>query len=82
MTEPKKYTCATCEGPGFYMPPRPGDWTSHGEFLHNGEADHPFAVKPQCPKCDSFNYEHYETNWGNGSRCHDCGYDIYFSLGD
>ena len=82
MTVTKTYACKTCDQPGYYEPPTPGDYTARGEFLHHDDPGHAFEVKPQCDKCGSFNYEHYQTNWGHGSRCHDCGYDMYFSLGD
>ncbi len=50
---------------------------------HDGEpADHKVEPKPLCPSCNSFSYEHYQTNWGYGWRCTGCGYDEYCSLGD
>jgi hypothetical protein len=54
---------------------------------HDGEwglptPDHHATPKPQCHKCKSFNYAFYETNWGYGWRCADCGDDFYHSLGD
>lgn len=59
--------------------------TSSGLALweHDGEpADHKVEPKPLCDKCRSLNYAHYQTNWGYGWRCADCGHDEYFSLGD
>jgi hypothetical protein len=50
---------------------------------HDGSgADHDAVPQPTCPKCKSFNYAFYETNWGYGWRCADCGDDFYHSLGD
>jgi hypothetical protein len=79
----KKYTCQTCDGPGFYQRPAPGDWTGRGEFLHTGDADHPFVVKPQCPECDSFDYVFDQTDpWADITRCGACGHTDRRSLGD
>lgn len=75
--------CMTCDGEVEYVQPAPGDYRSLGSFTHlAGNTDHEAQPKPQCPKCKSFNYRFYETNWGHGNRCGDCGYDIYYSLGD
>jgi hypothetical protein len=83
VTAPKQYTCQTCDAPGEYIPPARGDYAGRGAFVHLDDgAGHDFVVKPQCPKCNSFNYAYYETNWGHGNRCSDCRYDFYFSLGD
>lgn len=79
----KQYTCKTCDAPGKYVPPPPRDWTGRGEFVHlDDDQGHKFESKPQCDRCDSFNYAFYQTNWGHGWRCADCKYDFYYSLGD
>ena len=52
-------------------------------FAHDGEpGDHKVEPQPLCPKCRSFDFNHYQTNWGNGWRCAGCGHDEYYSLGD
>ena len=73
--------CETCEEPVEYVQPERGDYISLGRFVHlNVALGH--DAKPQCHKCGSFNYAFYQTNWGHGWRCGDCGYDFYYSLGD
>lgn len=59
--------------------------TSSGLWLwdHDGEpAGHTVEPKPLCPKCRSFDFNHYTTNWGYGWRCAGCGHDEYYSIGD
>lgn len=83
MTAVKEYTCKTCDGPGEYVRPAPGDYRSMGAFRHLTDADHPFVVKPQCPQCRSFDYQ-FE-NWdayADYTRCGSCGHTERFSLGD
>lgn len=73
--------CKTCRDP-IVMTSSPND-TGPATWAHDGEeGNHPVEPKPLCDKCNSFNYAHYETNWGFGWRCADCGHDSYYSLGD
>ena len=75
--------CASCEAPVKWVRPEPGDWRGSGRWIHpGGDVGHEAVAKPQCPKCGSFDYGYYETNWGHGNRCGSCRYDFYFSLGD
>lgn len=75
--------CKTCDSPVKYTPPVPGDYTARGSFAHSdGSDDHKVEPRPLCPKCNSLGYAHYQTNWGFGWRCPDCGHDDYTSIGD
>jgi hypothetical protein len=72
--------CKTCVGPI----KRAGETRSGlALWVHlNGALDHDAIPQPRCLKCDSFNFAFYETNWGYGWRCGDCGRDEYYSIGD
>lgn len=83
MTTVNAYTCKICDSSGFYVPPRPGDYTGRGEFQHHGDAGHAFEVKPQCPECGSFDYVFDQTDpWADITRCGSCGHTDRRSLGD
>lgn len=84
MNAVKKYTCKTCDGPGEYVRPAPGDYVSMGTYQHVGDdPGHPFVVKPQCPKCDSFDYVFDQSDpWADITRCGSCGHTDRRSLGD
>lgn len=74
--------CKTCHDP-VVLVSRVND-PGPGVFEHDGGgvSDHKVEPKPLCDKCGSLNYAFYQTNWGHGWRCTDCGYDVYYSLGD
>jgi hypothetical protein len=75
--------CKTCEAPVVYTPPAPGDHAGRGTFTHSdGSTEHKVEPRPLCPACKSLGYAFYQTNWGHGHRCPDCGRDDYYSLGD
>ena len=82
--------CVGCDGPVVWVRhDEPGELCAkhicrcRGRWVHpGGDVGHKAVAKPQCPKCGSFDYGHYETNWGHGDRCGSCRYDFYFALGD
>lgn len=82
MSTGKKYTCATCDGPGEYVPATTP--FGSGGIQHVAQAaDHRFVVKPQCPDCDSFDYVFDQSDpWADISRCGSCGHTDRRSLGD
>lgn len=73
--------CKTCDDP-IERVGETGSGLALWEHSDTALVDHDATPKPHCHKCGSFNYAFYETNWGHGWRCADCGDDFYYSLGD
>jgi len=84
VTATQEYTCKTCDAPGEYVRPAPGDYVSMGSFQHlDGDPGHRFEPKPQCPQCGSFDYVFDQTDpWADITQCGSCGHADRRSLGD
>jgi len=66
-------------GDGYVHTATGNKWSPDGPVTRDS---HSACPVPQCPKCQSANYATEQTMWGILSRCGDCRYEFYYSLGD